>query len=201
MEAVMNKIEIRKYPSYKDSGAQSMREVPAHWKILPLYSIARPKSIADCIHRELLSVYLEKGVIKFSEVEEKRTNVTSLDLSQYQAVDPGDFVLNNQQAWRGSVGVSPYEGIVSPAYFVLSLSAELNPSFANYLFRDGAMVSQYLICSRGVGTIQRNLYWQELKRVTVCLPPPEEQSAIVKFLDVKTTLIDQAIVIKKNQIE
>lgn len=77
-----------------------------------------------------------QGVIRFSDVDAKRTNVTSLDLSKYQLVEVGDFVLNNQQAWRGSVGVSEYQGIVSPAYLVLSLSEELNPRFANYLLRE-----------------------------------------------------------------
>ena len=127
-------------------------------------------------------MYLDRGVIRFSEVEEKRTNVTSEDLSKYQAVDPGDFVLNNQQAWRGSVGVSNLSGIVSPAYLVLSLSPRLHTDFAHLLFRERVMVTQYLVCSRGVGSIQRNLYWPHLKRVVFPSPPLPEQTAIVRFL-------------------
>ena len=114
---------------------------------------------------------------------EKRANPTSHDISLYQAVDPGDFVLNNQQAWRGSVGVSNFQGIVSPAYLVLSLSSTLDPQFANLLFRDKAMVGQYVICSKGVGTIQRNLYWPHLKRALTLIPPILEQVAIVRYLD------------------
>ena len=141
------------------------------------------KSVVNQTQRQLLSVYLQRGVVRFSDVAEKRTNVTSQDLGNYQAVDPGDLVLNNQQAWRGSVGVSEYSGIVSPAYLVLSLSASLSSRYANLLFRDHSMVSQYLVCSKGVGTIQRNLYWPHLKRVGVIIPPPDEQAAIVRFLD------------------
>ena len=45
------------------------------------------------------------------------------------------------------------------------------------------MVSQYLACSRGVGSIQRNLYWPHLKRVVFASPSLPEQAAIVRFLD------------------
>src|SRR5690606_23478007 len=175
-------------------------EIPEHWEVLPLFALTKLKSITNQTDLELLSVYLDKGVIRFSEVTAKRTNVTSLDLSKYQLVNSGDFVLNNQQAWRGSVGVSNYIGIVSPAYIVLSLSEKINPDFANYLFRDNSMVSQYLINSKGVGTIQRNLYWPSLRRSSISLPPLPEQTAIAQFLDDKTTKIDEAIAIKQQQI-
>lgn len=191
---------FEKYDAYKDSELPSFGSVPIHWEIVPLCSITTLKSITNVVNEELLSVYLDKGVIRFDDVTEKRTNVTSLDLSKYQLVEEGDFVLNNQQAWRGSVGVSIYRGIVSPAYLVLKLSPKVDAKFANYFFRNSAMVSQYLINSKGVGTIQRNLYWQHLKRSDVVLPPREEQIEIAEFLNQKTSEIDQAIAIKEQQI-
>lgn len=191
---------FNKYDAYKDSELPSFGNVPKHWEVVPLCSITTLKSITNVVNEELLSVYLDKGVIRFDDVTEKRTNVTSLDLSKYQLVEEGDFVLNNQQAWRGSVGVSTYRGIVSPAYLVLKLSPKVDAKFANYFFRNSAMVSQYLINSKGVGTIQRNLYWQHLKRSNVVLPPTQEQTQIAEFLNQKTSEIDQAIAIKEQQI-
>lgn len=188
------------YDKYKRTRVKWLEEVPSHWDEYPICSKAKLKSITNKVGEDLLSVYLDKGVIRFDEVEQKRTNVTSLDLSKYQLVEVGDFVLNNQQAWRGSVGVSSYRGIVSPAYLVLSLAQDLLPNFANYLFRDGGMVSHYLISSKGVGTIQRNLYWPQLKRAPLFIPPVEEQISIASFLDAKTAQIDEAIVIKEKQI-
>ncbi|WP_417856730.1 restriction endonuclease subunit S [Xanthomarina gelatinilytica] len=200
METTATKATFKKYPAYKDSGVEWLGQVPRNWEVLPLFALTKLKSISNCPDLELLSVYLDLGVIRFSDIDAKRTNATSLDLSKYQKVEPGDFVLNNQQAWRGSVGVSNYEGIVSPAYIILSLSHKLNPSFANYYFRNGAMVSQYLISSKGVGTIQRNLYWPQLRRTYVGIPPKEEQTAIANFLDDKTAKIDQAIAQKEQLI-
>ena len=191
---------MRRYESYKDSGVEWLGEVPSHWESFPLFVQAKISSITNHIDKELLSVYLDRGVVRFSDVDEKRTNVTSLDLSKYQLVRKGNLVLNNQQAWRGSVGVSSYEGIVSPAYLILELSNKFDPHYANYLFRNSSMVSHYLIASKGVGTIQRNLYWGNLRRTPIFIPPLSEQQKISQFLDDKTAKIDQAVDLAEKQI-
>jgi type I restriction enzyme S subunit len=174
--------------------------VPAKWTIAPLARLARQKVVTGQVDRELLSVYLNRGVVRFAEVDAKRTNATSEDLSLYQAVDPGDLVLNNQQAWRGSVGVSNYSGLVSPAYFVLKLSDCYLPRYADLLFRERSMVAQYVVCSKGVGTIQRNLYWPHLKRIQAIVPSRDEQAAIVRFLDSANGRLERAIRAKRKVI-
>lgn len=177
----------------KYSGVKWWGDIPQRWYTVPLYAIAQVKSINNCIDLPLMSVYLDAGVVPFVEREEKRTNATSKDLTNYQRVDPGDFVLNNQQAWRGSVGVSFHSGIVSPAYIVLSLDNTLDSHYANYLFRSRCMVDQYLVISRGVGSIQRNLYWSALKRVVVPIPSKKEQMEIVEYLDGLNNKFDDTI--------
>lgn len=177
----------------KYSGVKWLGDIPQRWYTVPLYAIAQVKSINNCIDLPLMSVYLDAGVVPFVEREEKRTNTTSKDLTNYQRVDPGDFVLNNQQAWRGSVGVSFHSGIVSPAYIVLSLNNTLDSHYANYLFRSRCMVDQYLVISRGVGSIQRNLYWSALKRVVVPIPAKKEQMEIVEYLDGLNNKFDATI--------
>lgn len=177
----------------KYSGVKWLGDIPQRWYTVPLYAIAQVKSINNCIDLPLMSVYLDAGVVPFVEREEKRTNATSKDLTNYQRVDPGDFVLNNQQAWRGSVGVSFHSGIVSPAYIVLSLDNTLDSHYANYLFRSRCMVDQYLVISRGVGSIQRNLYWSALKRVVVPIPSKKEQMEIVEYLDGLNNKFDATI--------
>lgn len=120
------------YSEYKSVPHLWDISIPSHWKVLPLYAIAKEKSICNCTDLQLLSVYLDEGVVPFSTRTERRTNATSADLSKYQRVDAGDFVLNNQQAWRGSVGVSRHTGIVSPAYVVLQMDDTLISEYANY---------------------------------------------------------------------
>lgn len=192
---------MKMYDSYSKSILLWNKSFPSHWNILPMYAIAKEKSICNCVNLPLLSVYLDIGVIPFSAKSEKRTNVTSKDLSKYQRVDVGDFVINNQQAWRGSVGVSFYTGIVSPAYIVLSINDKLDSKYANYLFRSPIMVTQYLINSKSVGSIQRNIYWSALKRINIPIPPRSEQDQIIRFLDWKVSRINKLIAVKRKQIK
>lgn len=191
---------MRTYEEYSVCTQLWERLFPSHWKLLPMYALAKEKSICNCVELPLLSVYLDVGVIPFSQKAEKRTNVTSKDLSKYQRVDPGDFVLNNQQAWRGSVGVSFHTGIVSPAYIVLAMNGMLDSRYGNYLLRSRTMVDQYLIRSKSVGSIQRNIYWPALKRTCVPVPPLDEQHQIVRFLDWKVSSINRLISNYRHQI-
>ena len=166
--------------------------VPESWRVEPFWSAAPEVSISDQQGKELLSVYLNRGVIRYSE-SAGQVHKPSLDLSGYQLVRPGDLVLNNQQAWRGSVGVSRYEGIVSPAYVVCSLGNRFNLEYANMLFRSPSMVSQFEMASRGVGSIQRQLHRQTLRVTKVPIPPLGEQVQIATRLLAATKGLDLAI--------
>ncbi|WP_458451441.1 restriction endonuclease subunit S [Fibrobacter sp.] len=192
---------MKKYARYKDSGISWIGDVPEHWNYYPFYALFEQKSQCGFCDEELLSVYLDKGVIRFSDAGEKRANATSEDLSKYQLVEEGDFVLNNQQAWRGSVGVSFFRGIVSPAYVILKMSEKLERTFANYLLRNRSMVAMYCLASKGVGSIQRNLVWNKVKRSAIFIPPLPEQKAIAEYLDKKTAQINELVSAKQKQIE
>ena len=192
--------KLNKNCRMKDSGISWIGKIPENWEKLPFCALFEQKSQCGHCDEELLSVYLDKGVIRFSDGGEKRANATSEDLSKYQLVEVGDFVLNNQQAWRGSVGVSFFRGIVSPAYVILKMSEKLERNFANYLLRDRSMVAMYCICSKGVGSIQRNLVWNKLKRMPVFVPPLSEQKEIVAYIEKKVASIDSQIATIDNQI-
>lgn len=171
----------------------SFGSIPLNWELKKLKTILTLRNEKNSGGRELLSVYLDKGVISYSESNGMQVHKPSQDLSNYQNVNVGDFVLNNQQAWRGSVGVSKYRGIISPAYFVYHLSDKCHPPFMNYLFRDSSMVQQYETSSRGVGTIQRNLFTPWFLNCWVVLPPLDEQKNISDFLSEKCSDIDSLI--------
>lgn len=160
------------------------------------------KEYSDAGHEneELLSVFLNRGVIKYSESNGMQVHKPSESLEKYQLVLPGCLVLNNQQAWRGSVGVSAYRGIVSPAYHVYTpLDDGLDSRYMNYLARS-AMVPTFELCSHGVGSIQRILSKTELANSDVLLPPFGEQHRIADYLDAKCTEIDGAIKSAENSI-
>ncbi|NBK19818.1 restriction endonuclease subunit S [Anaerotruncus sp. 1XD42-93] len=185
----------------KYSGMDSIGDIPVDWKVQRLRTILKLWSEKNSGERELLSVFLDRGVISYNDSSGMQVHKPSADLSNYQNVHVGDFVLNNQQAWRGSVGVSQYDGIISPAYFVYELTGECDNTYMNFLLRDGSMVQQYETSSRGVGTIQRNLYALWFLNSLVILPPIQEQIRIGQFLSRKCAAIDAIAADIQSQIE
>ena len=185
----------------KNSGLPSFGLIPADWETKKLKAILTLRNEKNSGDRELLSVYLDRGVISYSDSNGMQVHKPSQDLSNYQNVYVGDFVLNNQQAWRGSVGVSKYDGIISPAYFVYRLTECCYPEYMNYLFRDSSMVQQYETSSRGVGTIQRNIFAPWLLNCWTVLPSLDEQRRIAKYLDAKCAEIDALTADIQTQID
>lgn len=184
----------------KEGGAAGKVEIPSHWVVVNFWAVAKQVSRSGMPSEGLMSVYLDRGVIPYSEgggVVHK----PSESLDAYQLVEPGNFVLNNQQAWRGSVGVSKYRGIVSPAYLVFELSGALDPDFANYQFREARFVDEMMLSSQGVGDIQRQVKWPLLRYAKVFMPPLEEQRAIARHLDRATSRIDALIAKTERSIE
>ena len=174
----------------RESGVSCYGKVPSSWEFIKLKNILTLRNIKSGGVGELLSVYLDRGVISYSDSDGQQVHKPSQDMSNYQIVKVGDFVLNNQQAWRGSVGVSKYDGIISPAYFVYRMSKECDPVYMNFLLRDGSMVQQYETASRGVGTIQRNIYGLWFLNSLVIIPPISEQRKIAAFLSDKCSEIE-----------
>ena len=127
---------VTKMRKMKESNVSSFGYIPYDWTITKLKNLISLRSVKSGGKGELLSVYLDKGVISYSASDGQQVHKPSQDMSNYQVVKKGDFVLNNQQAWRGSVGVSRYEGIISPAYFVYRINQECDFDYMNYLFRD-----------------------------------------------------------------
>jgi len=184
----------------KPSGVEWLGEVPEHWDIKRLWTISKPRSIKNPGNLELLSVFLDRGVIPYHQGG-GQVHAPSLDLSNYQVVRQGDFVLNNQQAWRGSVGVSAHDGIISPAYVVLELSSSLRRLYANHLMRCRSMVDQFVASSKGVGDIQRTIFWPYLRNVLVPIPPVDEQEQIESHIKSSTEEVESALVRTRRECE
>lgn len=173
-------------------------KMPPCWKRTQFRYVTTPTSRASGGSGDLLSVYLNEGVIPFAQGGEDRVHNPSEDMSKYQIVEKGNLVMNNQQAWRGSVGVSTLEGIISPAYHIYRLSEDLLPDYANLLFRSRPMVFLYEQVSRGVGNIQRNLDSSSLRNIPVVYPEISIQTEIVEEYK-RITLPVQEAIMRMNQ--
>lgn len=192
------------YPEYKDSGVEWLGEIPNHWKTVSISRLFSRIKRAGYTEKELLSVYRDYGVIPKSSRDDNN-NKPSEDLSPYQLVEPNDLVMNKMKAWQGSIAISEYEGIVSPAYFVYKPNNALfelaHPRYVHYLLRNPIYVTQYLSRSKGIRVNQWDLDPDEFRNIELLLPDKTEQEKIYSFLDHETAKIDNLIEKQQQLIE
>ena len=196
--------KYQKYAEYKNSGVDWLGNIPSHWEIVPVGRLFIRLKRTGFPDQELLSVYRDYGVIPKSSRDDNN-NKPSDDLGQYQLVNPNDLVMNKMKAWQGSIAISEYEGIVSPAYFVYqplrSLFKRALPKYVHYLLRNPRYIAQYLRQSKGIRVNQWDLDPEEFQRIELVLPPKSEQNQIFKFLDYETAKIDSLIAKQEKLIE
>jgi type I restriction enzyme S subunit len=175
--------------------------VSGRWTTTRLGWLFQP--ISDRGHKDamVLSVYRDHGVIP----KDSRTdnfNRTPENLNHYQLVRPGDLVVNRMKAWQGSLGISEYEGIVSPDYEVLRpIAPGYDRGFVHNLLRSRGLTDQYALRSTGIRPSQWRLYWDEMKTIKVSLPSAGEQRAIADYLARETACIDTLIEEQQRLIE
>lgn len=189
-----------KYEAYKDSGAAWIGNVPSTWEVDRLKKHLKRTDEKNPGGVQVLSLYRELGIVP-KDSRDDNHNVTSEDTSKYKYVQPGDFVVNKMKAWQGSVAVSDYEGIVSPAYYVYKFLDDcFHKRYFHYLIRS-CYKEEFMRLSAGIRIGQWDLSSDDLDCVLVLLPTKEEQEAIADFLDKKVDYIDSIISEAKASIE
>lgn len=188
------------YPAYKNSGSEMLGRIPDHWRVQNLRTLITKRVEKNRANLPLLSVAREKGVFVRSLTDpDENHNVIPDDLSNYKAAYAGDLVINKMKAWQGSMGIAPCDGIVSPAYFVFVFGVA-NRRYGQWLLRSKPYVAHFGQASDGVRVGQWDLSVPRMRQIPVLLPPPDEQDAIVRFLDYHDRLIRKYIQTKQKLI-
>lgn len=185
---------------YKDSGAAWIGKIPCVWDVHRLKIHLKRVEEKNPGNVQVLSLYRDLGIVPKDSRDDNR-NVTSEDTSKYKYVQVGDFVVNKMKAWQGSVAVSDYEGIVSPAYYVYKFTdSGFNKRYFHYLLRS-CYKEEFMRLSEGIRIGQWDLSSDDLDNVPILLPPTEEQRAIALYLDNTTKCIEELISEAKASIE
>ncbi len=197
----MEQATFPRYDQYKSTDVKWLGDIPEHWSIGKIRAVTVLKSKKNQPDLPVLSVYRDYGVI-LKDSRDDNHNATSLDTSNYKVVDVGDLVVNKMQAWQGSMGISQYHGIVSPAYITCTVDTErVFPKFLHYLLRSQPYIGVYNALSYGVRVGQWDMHYKDFKHIPLPIPSREEQQRIGNFLDRKTAEIDEAIAKKQRLIE
>ena len=181
----------------KDSGIAWIGAIPNHWRVSKIKQIVRWKSVKGQPDLPVLSLYRDYGVIP-KDSRDDNHNVTSLDTSGYKVVEHGDLVINKMKAWQGSLAVSEYNGIVSPAYHICKITSEnICKKYLHYLLRDASYLPEYMRLSTGLRVGQWDLSFDDFKNIPFLVPSLVEQERIAAFLDAECAEID--VVLEKTR--
>lgn len=176
----------------KDSGIEWIGEIPETWEVVKIKYYLSRNDIKNHPDEEVLSVYRDYGVVPKNSRTDNH-NVTSTDTTNYKYVTEGNLVINKMKAWQGSLAVSNYTGIVSPAYYVYQFkNSKLNKRYFHYLIRN-CYKSEFKRLSTGIRDGQWDLQAYDFENTSITLPPKSEQQQIADFLDHKTVEIDGLI--------
>lgn len=165
------------------------------WMEYRIGDIFLERNEKNSIDEILLSVTIDEGVKRRDEIKGK--NNASEDKSNYKRVCINDMVYNTMRMWQGANGISPYNGIVSPAYTVLKAKMKINYNFFSYLFKTKKLVFQFYRNSQGLTSDTWNLKYPHLSTIKILVPCIEEQQKIADCL----SAMDRKIEAEKKILE
>ncbi|PMR71706.1 restriction endonuclease subunit S [Halomonas heilongjiangensis] len=128
----------------------------------------------------LLAVTGSAGVIDRDDLA--RRDTSSEDKGKYKRLCVGDIGYNTMRMWQGVSGLSDKEGLISPAYTVITPTSKVRSLFAAYLFKFPRMIHEFYKHSQGLVSDTWNLKYKYFAEIKVKVPGIDEQNAIAKVL-------------------
>lgn len=189
-------MSYKTYNAYKDSDVDWIGKIPSNWKILKakhIFNRVNNKSATG--DEELLSVSEYYGVKPKKEtINDGEYLSRSESLVGYKKCSKNDLVMNIMLAWKKGLGITDYDGIVSPAYEIFNINMDLvNPHYINHLLRTDLYSNEFKKHSYGIIDSRLRLYPENFKEIECILPPLKEQQHIAKYLDKQIVKIDKII--------
>lgn len=184
----------------KDSGIEWIGKIPKEWEVIRTKNIySNPKSIvgdkADNYDRLALTL---NGVIKRSK--EDSNGLQPEKFEGYQILKENELVfklIDLENVATSRVGLSPYTGLVSPAYIILD--NEEHSKFGYYYFI--SMYYQKIFNKLGGDGVRSNLNAKDLLNIPYLNIIEEERIKISNYLDKKVFQINGIISKQKILIE
>ena len=180
----------------KSSNTAWLGDIPVEWDVAQIgnYYELRNEKVSD-YDFEPLSVTM-KGI-----VPQLATAAKSDDHSNRKLVKKGDFVINSRSDRRGSCGISPLNGSVSLINIVMEPRGEMNPQYYNWLFHTEQFADEFYKWGHGIVDDLWTTRWQEMKKILIVAPSPDEQQTIADYLDKTCSKIDEIIAEAKASID
>lgn len=190
-KALMQQLLTGKKRLLDENGGRFSEE----WKSYELGQLFRERVETNREDLPLLSITSGDGVIYQSD--SGRKNTSNDDKSKYRRICVNDIGYNTMRMWQGRSSLSDKEGIVSPAYTIVTPSDEICPTYAAYLFKLPALVHVFYRHSQGLVSDTWNLKFNHFKKIKWAFPSLAEQQKIAAVLSAS----DNEIKVLCNQLE
>jgi len=178
------------------TGKVRVKKFSGDWKEVHLGDIFKERKQAGYNDLPLLAITGDRGVIYRNELDKKDSS--NEDKSKYKRICPGDIGYNTMRMWQGRSAVSSLEGIVSPAYTIVTPKKGIDVNFMGSLFQLPQTIHSFWRYSQGLVDDTLNCKFPSFALVKVKIPPThEEQSAISQILN----LAEEEINILTNRLD
>ena len=151
------------------------------WRIFRLGELFIERNENSRSDLPLLSITRDEGVISRDDVGRKDTS--NEDKSKYLRICFGDIGYNTMRMWQGVSALSSMEGIVSPAYTIVTPNERIDARFAAYLFKLEKVVFLFYRNSQGLVSDTWNLKFPYFAKISVSIPDINEQKRTVQLLE------------------
>lgn len=194
---LIEKLELRKRALMQRllTGRTRLPGFTTPWQKVKLGEIFKERNETKCEHLPLLSITAERGVILQSESDKKDTS--NDDKSKYKRICPNDIGYNTMRMWQGRSALSAMEGIVSPAYTIVTPKVGIDPLFISELIKQPRVVYDFWTHSQGLVGDTLNCKFHDFSQVKVAIPSLPEQKAIAEVL----TAADNEINIHRKKLD
>ncbi|MGH8046542.1 MAG: restriction endonuclease subunit S [Chthoniobacterales bacterium] len=193
---------LKPYEEYKESGQAWLGVVPAHWGVIPNRALFDEVKDKNHPSEEMLSVTITRGIIRQRALlsDTAKKDSSNINKGAYKLVQPGDIAYNKMRAWQGAMGASSFRGIISPAYVVMRPRSGVSSWYYHHLYRTPTFAKEAERWSYGITSDMWSLRPEHFKVIYSVEPSPDEQAAIVRFLDHANRKIDGFIRAKRKLI-
>lgn len=186
----------------KETNIPWIGKIPIDWQICRFKDIAVSKKeiVGEKAEDYVRLALTLNGVIKRGKDDDK--GLQPSDFYSYQILNVGDFIfkmIDLQNVSTSRVGLSPFTGIVSPAYVRFVPNNGINQDF--YYFYLMSLYYQKVYNNIAGDGVRSALNARDLGLIACPIPPKEEQIKIVKAIKEKEEKINALIANEEEQIE
>lgn len=190
---------LQPYSEYKESGIPWVPCIPsgwvterAKWLFTKMDRPVRPlDEVVTCFRDGRVTLRKNRRLRGFTE---------AIVEAGYQGIRKGDLVIHAMDAFAGAVGVSDSDGKGTPVYSVCKPRRSANPHYYANTVREMSRAQWILAVAKGIRERSTDFRFETFGNQRIPLPPPDEQAAIVRFLEHANRKIDGVIRAKRKLI-